>query len=119
MLIEEQIGRRGDVVLGQYLARPEFAVALEALAVRCGAEFREVMLETEADVLRERLAARARHPDRPEHTVNSALVGPEDAEALIASLEQMRRRRPGALVVDADGTVEQTLAALLDALRAT
>jgi predicted kinase len=100
-----------DVVVGQYLAKAEFADQLERLARECGARFHLLVLELDAEALARRLAARRGSPDRPEHAVNNALVGPDDAPALVRSLEAFRGR-PGAVFVDASGDLPSTLAAV-------
>lgn len=82
-----QLRARGDVYVGQYLARVEFIEALESLADAEDASFCEILLSIEAEALRTRLALRGDAPDRPEHVVNNRLVDPEDAEALVTSLE--------------------------------
>lgn len=113
-LIDVQLGAGQDVVLGQYLARTAFPEQLEAAAARAGAEFRELLLEVDERTLAARLAARAADPQRPEQAVNARLVGPEDAERLLASLDAMRGARPQMQSVDARGDLEETA----DAVRA-
>ena len=85
-----------DVVLGQYLARPDFIEDLEALATGSGATFVEVILELDAPALATRIARRSETPTRPEHAINNELVGPADAEALVASIDALRAVRPQA-----------------------
>jgi predicted kinase len=116
-LAREQLGAGHDVVVGQYLARTEFIEALESLAEECGAAFLELLLDLDTATLAERLADRSTAPTRPEHGVNNSLVGPEDAEHLVRSMEGIRRSRPGAVVVDASGTVSAALERLRAALR--
>jgi predicted kinase len=103
-----------DVVLGQYLPRCAFIEDLERLAVELDARFFEFVLELNPGALAERLAGRSRVPTRPEHMVNSGLVGPDDADALVTSLEALRKTRPRAVWVDAGGSPLATL----DLLRA-
>lgn len=106
-----------DVIVGQYLARPEFVEQLAATASENGARFVEVVLVVSAETLADRLATRATRPDRPEHVVNSRLSGPADAARLIASLEPLLADRT-ALVVDANRSVEATVDAVLAVVRA-
>jgi predicted kinase len=106
-----------DVVLGQYLARTPFIEDLERLAERHGARFDELVLDLDAAALSRRLAERASTPDRAEHMVNNRLVGPDDANALVRTIESLRERRPHARWVDASGPLASTLAAVRAALR--
>lgn len=108
-LAAEHLRTGHDVVLGQYLARSEFIETLESHAGRCRARFVEVVLDVDVATLADRLVGRTSRPTLPEHLVNNALVGPEDAPALVASIEALRAARPGALWVDARGSLEQTL----------
>lgn len=98
-----------DVVVSQYLARPEFIEELAALAADVPARFVEVILHVEERALRDRLASRASEPSRPEHRVNAQLVGPDDAAGLVDSMRYLARARPSAVVVDADGRLDRTL----------
>ena len=111
-LAREQLRAGYDVVVGQYLARTEFIEALEQLADEAGARLVEVILALDVATLAARLAARATSPSRPEHAANNALVGPDDAAALLQSLEGLRQARPQAVWVDASGTSAETLDAV-------
>lgn len=115
-LAREQLACGHDVVLGQYLARTSFIEDLENLAGELRAEFCEVVLDLDAPTLAARLADRSRAPSRPEHLANSRLVGPDDAERLVESLHALRRQRPGAIWVDARGSLASTLDRLRVAL---
>ncbi len=101
-----------DVVIGQYLARTEFIESLAELAERHGARFVEFILEIGEAALAERLSMRTSAPDRAEHEVNNRLVGPDDADRLVASVAALRPLRPGAIWVDAAGPPRSVLAAL-------
>jgi hypothetical protein len=90
------------VVLGQYLARPDFIEELEALASRLGATFVEVVLELDAPFLATRIARRLEIPTRPEHAINNGLVGQADVRALVASIEALRIVRPQAKWISAN-----------------
>lgn len=109
--IERLLSEGFDVVLPQYLARSEFIEELEAVALRCGAAFVEVVLDLDASALAARLADRRATPSRQEHTVNTELVGPEDAGALVASLQALRRTRPTAIWLSAHN-LDSTVAAV-------
>ena len=113
-LASEQLRAGFDVVIGQYLARTQFIEDLERLADQHGAQFYEFVLDLDAAALAKRLAERAHNPDRWEHAVNNRLVGPEDADALVQTIEPLRQARPRALWVDAAGSLSSTL----DILRA-
>jgi len=111
-LAREQLLSGFDVVIGQYLARTPFIEDLERLAGDCDARFCECVLDLDAATLAERLAARAKNPDRPEHEVNNRLVGPDDAAELVQSLESLRKSRPRAIWVDARGSLAATVSQL-------
>jgi predicted kinase len=113
-LAREHLSSGYDLVLGQYLARTDFIEQLEHLAAACGAQFIEVVLELDSAALAARLAGRSSAPSRKEHSVNTQLVGPDDAERLVESLRGLRDARPSAVWVDARGSSS----ACLDRLRA-
>jgi len=116
-LAREQLDAGYDVVVGQYLARTEFIEDLERVAAQCGARFVEIVLDLDAVGLAERLAGRSTAPSRPEHLVNNLLVGPEDADRLVRSLEGLRESRPSAAWIDARGSLPTTLGRLRAILR--
>ncbi len=116
-LANEQLHAGFDVVIGQYLARTPFIEDLERLAERHGARFCEFVLDLDAAALAERLAERASNPDRSEHAVNNRLVGPEDADALVHTIESLRQCRPRAFWADAAGPLSTTLGILRAALQ--
>ena len=116
-LAREQLRSGHDVVLGQFLAKTVFIEQLEALAAELDARVVELILDLEPRLLAERLAARRDAPSRAEHAVNNDLVGPDDAQRLVESLEVLHRTRPGAVRVDAQGSVDSTLDRLRAALR--
>ena len=118
-LAGEQLRAGFDLVIGQYLARPSFIDDLERLAEGHGARFHEFVLDLDAATLAERLAERASNPDLREHAVNNRLVGPDDATALVQSIQPLRDSRPGAVWVDAAGSLSSTLDTVRAALRAT
>ena len=115
-LAREHLAARHDVVLGQYLAKTAFIERLEALAATLDVRFHEIVLDLDPRVLAQRLAARRDAPSRPEHAVNNDLVGPDDAQRLVESLDELRRTRPRAVWVDAGGSVPTTLDRLRGAL---
>ena len=107
-----------SVVIGQYLARPEFPAALAALAEQVSARFTHVVLELAATDLEHRLRNRRRAPTRPEQAVNDARVDPAEAEQLISSVEALARTEARVLRVQAGGDVAATLSRLERALEA-
>ena len=111
-LASEQLRAGFDLVVGQYLAKVPFIEDLERLAERHQARFCEFVLDLDAAALARRLAALASAPDRPEHGVNNQRVGPDDADALVRSIESLRQSRPRAVWVDARGSLPSTLEAL-------
>jgi hypothetical protein len=115
-LATEHLRAGHDVVLGQYLARTSFIEDLERLARDLGADFCELVLDLDAPALAERLAGRSSAPSRPEHVANSSLVGPGDADRLVASLAPLREARPRAVWIDARGSLHSTLDLLRAAL---
>lgn len=116
-LASEQLRAGFDVVIGQYLARTPFIEDLERLAERDGAQFCEFVLDLDAAALAKRLAERANNPDRLGHAVNNRLVGPEDAHALVQTIDPLRQQRPRASWVDAAGPLSSTLDILRAELR--
>ena len=118
-LASEQLRTGFDLVIGQYLARTSFIEDLEQLAERHGARFDEFVIDLDDATLAQRLTERASNPDRLEHAVNNRLLGPDDATALIATIESLRQSRPRALWVNAAGPVSSTLGILRAALRAS
>ncbi len=115
-LAREQLNAGYDVVLGQYLARTPFIEDLERLAAEVDAQFFEFVLDLNAPALAERLAGRSSAPSRPEHMANNSMVGPGDADLLVQSLESLRETRPGAVWIDARGSLPSTLRLLRAAL---
>ena len=116
-LAGEQLRAGFDVVIGQYLARTSFIEDLERLAERHGARFYEFVLDLDAATLAKRLAERASTPERLEHAVNNRLVGPNDATALVHTIESLRQSRPRALWVNAAGSLSSTLGILRATLK--
>ena len=116
-LASEQLRAGFDLVIGQYLARTPFIEDLEGLAERHGARFYEFVLDLDAATLAKRLAERAINPDRLEHAVNNRLVGPDDATALVQTIESLRQSRPRAFWVNASGSLSSTLGILRAALQ--
>jgi predicted kinase len=110
-----------DVVVPQFLGRPDFIGELEALARELGAEFAEVVLVDEPLAAAARLAQRATGPMTP--TQRDAHVLLERAGGL-GALAGMHRRLQGVLsgrpqarrVFPVAGDVDRTYRDLLDQL---
>lgn len=105
-----------SVVIGQYLARPEFPGQLAELARQVPARHVHVVLELPAAALEQRLSDRRRSPTRPEQAINDAGVVPADAAELIASVEALTGSMAGVVRVDASGDLAQTIARVEEAL---
>lgn len=116
-LAREQLSAGWDVVIGQYVVRTPFIEDLEHLATALDAQFNEFILDLDLRALTERLAVRASAPSRPEHVANNGLVEPRDARHLVESLVPLREARPGAIRIDAGGSVSRTLELLRAALQ--
>lgn len=111
-MIGQHLADGHDVVLGQYLARTPFLEELEQLAAGHGARFLEVVLILDEATLAQRLRCRRERPDRPEQARNDRFVGPERAEQLVRSIEEVLALRPTARRVAASGNIAETLASL-------
>jgi hypothetical protein len=111
-----------DVVVPQFLARPDLIVALDAVAAGVGAPFHELVLLDGRDGAIARFGARTRRrvetgePD-PQGDVVATEGG---AVALAASFERLMALlddRPGAVRISApDGDPDGTYSAVIDAL---
>jgi predicted kinase len=110
-----------DVVVPQFLARPEFIGELEALAGELGVEFVEVVLVEEPDVAIVRLTERAAGPmtavQRDAHLMLDRTGGLDSVPQLHGRLHALLARRPDARRVEpVSGDIERTYRLLLDAL---
>jgi predicted kinase len=108
-MADEHVSAGNDVIIGQYLAKPDFIEQLECLAQRRGADFIEFVLVLDDRTLLARLERRALQPDRFEHEVNSRLVSPGDVPELVRSMERLLTQRPSAIPIDASGTPADTV----------
>jgi predicted kinase len=104
-----------DVLVPQFLGRPDFVLALEQLAAEVGVPFVEVALLTDLDQAAERLARRSAAPRRPEHVDRGALVGPGlDLAAADAGLARVLSGRPRTrTITTVSGEVDQAYAELV------
>lgn len=115
------LGEGRDVVVPQFLARPEFVGQLRGLADQCGAAFVEVVLVDGPEEVRARLAARAAAPmdavQRDAHVLLERDGGVDAVRALHAQLHADVATRPDARhVAPVAGDVEQTYRRLLACL---
>ena len=109
----EHLALDRDVVIAHHLAKNEFVQELQAEAGDLGAACHEIVLVVPAAVLRDRLVTRG--PD-PVGTPADRIPGPQDAPRLAVKVHELLIARPRAERVDASGTVDQTLAAIMAAL---
>ncbi|MFJ8910564.1 AAA family ATPase [Amycolatopsis sp. NPDC102389] len=107
-----------DVIVPQFLGRPDLLERLETLAGDTAAEFHEiVLLDTKDNVLR-RFAERTRAAVEPEHVeAHEMLGGPERLAAMYDRLVALIATRPKAVVVHTSaGRIQQAYQGLLDGL---
>ncbi len=121
-LSEAHLSAGHDVVIPQYVGRLEFVEQLASLAHRCGAEFLEVVLVTEANVATERFRARrAEHESsgaaHPEVDVPDADIDKVVLQA-IEQLDDICSHRLSTRRVPANSNLEETCAALLKLIMA-
>lgn len=109
-----------DVVIPQFVGRPELIDGLSALAAQLGAAFMAIVLVLEPAVAVERFHSRRRSlreraADHAEGDIDDA-----DVEQLITdatrAVGQIASQRPGAIDVRVDGSPAAAYAALVDAL---
>ena len=90
-----------DVVVAQYLGRPELLEALESTAAECGARFVEIVLTADVDTLAERFHSRSHEAAHPSHAEIAAMVdgGGETPLELHARLTSLLAHRPQAVLI--------------------
>lgn len=115
------LGAGHDVVIPQFLGRPDFLEQLEDLAHEAGAGFCEViLLDTKVNALR-RFAERGGQtagPARDAHVIADHRGGEEELSAMYDRLTTLMASRPGAMVIPTrSGQAEQAYQDLLTALR--
>jgi predicted kinase len=105
-----------EVIIPQYLGRPDFLIQLEQLARECTAGFAEIVLLDSRDSVLRRFAGRAADRTRPLIQNDTSLA--ELAE-MYDRLLTLLPSRPGAVIVHVSaGQVDQAYQHLLRALRA-
>jgi predicted kinase len=110
VLIREQLALGQDVILAQYIVRPGFIDELASDAADLGASFHEITLTLPPQALATRIAERLGNPRKDSLELNNRMVVPADAPDLTASITTLLLGRPRAERIDASGTVEETLA---------
>ena len=100
-----------DVIVPQYLARPEFIDRLNRLADEAGVPFTHVVLTESAQVTEQRFRTRAqRSVDDPARPVLQGDLGAESMSTLLREHDRFLRTRPEAVFVAAiDGDLPATL----------
>jgi predicted kinase len=110
-----------DVVVPQFLGRPDFAVALADVAADTGASFVEVALMVEPAEAARRFASRSVSSARQEHQDAAALLehggGLESLQELQAGLLAVLGARPGTRRLSGDRDLDSTYDDLRELLR--
>jgi predicted kinase len=110
------LGEGHDVVVPQFLGRPDLAAALEALATGEGATFVEVVLVVDPDLAAARCVERAarpqRSPDREACLLLERQGGPGRLRELAERLGAVLAVRPGTSPLAAGAGVEETYTGL-------
>lgn len=90
-----------DVVLPQYVARPEFVAELTAVATQVGASFHEIVLLDDAANAQARFEQRAQDPAWREHhrEAVAAMAGSGGFQGMYERLMNALPELPGAVVV--------------------
>jgi predicted kinase len=113
-LITDHLARGCDVVVPQYLGRPEFRDRLRALASERGVAFVEVCLVAPAEVAADRF--RLRRAELAEASHPEADVADEHVEHAVAVAVAQLSAASGWVEVDASGDAESTYRVLCRAL---
>ena len=116
-LAREHLGAGHDVIVGQYLARTDFIEDLERLAAELGARFSSS--SSTSTLPPWPTASPVEQVRRPARNTSStaAWSDPTTPTALVSSLGGLRVTRPGAVWIDARGSVPSTLDLLRAQLR--
>jgi predicted kinase len=112
-----------DVVVPQYLGRPEFILELETLAQQAKARFVEIALRSDPDEVVSRFARRAANPQNPEQRDAAILLersgGLEALPAMYERLISVVAARPATrVIVTIDGEIELTYQRMLAQINA-
>jgi predicted kinase len=107
-----------DVLICQFLGRPDFLEALDEVAAAAGVPFVEIALVTTIDEAAERFVQRSGDNSRPEYTDAATLLdrdgGPDALVEMQARLEEVVGSRANTRrVTVVDGDLEETYRGLL------
>lgn len=110
-----------DVVVPQFVARPEFVSGLREVAADVGAAFVEVVLRARLDTVEARFASRTARAAEAQHVEAARMLGPvglrASLEAMSRDLDAMIESQVDHIEVATEGlTPEQAYLALCDAL---
>jgi predicted kinase len=108
------LGAGRDVIVPQFLGRPEFVTELEQLASELGARFVEIALTATKDEMRSWFASRSATSDTATHADAQLLVdrlgGPAALDRMYDDFAQLIASRPGTRTIPArGGEVDSTL----------
>lgn len=112
-----------DVVIPQFLGRPEFLERVEELAREAGASFHEIVLMDSKDNVLRRFAERGRRTADPFHVEAQVIIdrsgGAAELAAMYDRLVDLVATRPVAQVIPSiDGRPDETYRRLVDCLTA-
>jgi predicted kinase len=119
-MMKEHLESGHDVVVPQFVARPEFVEDMTRVAEGCGAAFYEIVLNADVKNARARFEARANDPMWAQHHAEAAqqIGGSGGFEAMYDALTRVVERLPNATVVNtSNDNVDDTYAAVLSAVR--
>jgi predicted kinase len=118
-MAREHLGGGHDVVLPQFVARPEFVSRLSEMATQAGADFYEVVLLDELGPATARFDARAGDPDWARHHEEAArMIGDSGGfEAMYRALVSVLDRLPAPITIattaeDIEGAYRTLIAAV-------
>src|SRR4051812_47732407 len=97
------LGAGHDVLVPQFLGRPEFVLALERVAAGAGIPFVEIALVLGPERAAQRVAQRSARPERPGHDDTAALLEREGGPAALAEMERPADQPPRGPTGDTSG----------------
>lgn len=114
-----QIEEGHDVVVPQFLGRPDFILELDAFCAESGAEFIEIALVSDPDDAVRRFTRRSRNPEDATHHDAAALQQRHGGDSAVATMYQAMldtiEQRPNTRLVETvDGELDATYRRLLD-----
>ncbi len=120
-LARAHLGGGHDVVLPQFLARPQFIEQAQQVAVAAGAQFFEFVLVDDRDTLFARFAARSSAAAEPAHVDAAWLIERSGGEAALAAmhdrlLQIISTRGDTRVLHSPTGSLERVYAELLAAV---